>query len=125
MSFWLTLAGMVAVTFGSRYAGLARRAELPDFWVRFLHFVPIAVFASLVTPYLEGGRGEWRDPGRGGAPWPLSPPGARASCGSRSRSGWPCSGSCASRSDAQLWLAPVAAAAGLGRALAWSRGCGW
>jgi len=45
---------MVAVTFGSRYAGLVRRTELPDFWVRFLHFVPIAVFASLVTPYLEG-----------------------------------------------------------------------
>jgi len=58
MSFWLTLAGMVAVTFGSRYAGLALRTELPDFWVRFLHFVPIAVFASLVTPYVEGGLGE-------------------------------------------------------------------
>ena len=59
MSFWLTVAGMVAVTFGSRYAGLVRRTELSDFWVRFLHFVPIAVFASLVTPYLEGGLGEW------------------------------------------------------------------
>ena len=59
MTFWLTVAGMVAVTFGSRYAGLARRADMPDFWVRFLHFVPIAVFASLVTPYLEGGLGEW------------------------------------------------------------------
>ena len=58
MTFWLTLAGMVAVTFGSRYAGLVRRTDLPDFWVRFLHFVPIAVFASLVTPYLGGGRGE-------------------------------------------------------------------
>ncbi len=58
MSFWPTVAGMVAVTFGSRYAGLVRRTALPDFWVRFLHFVPIAVFASLVTPYLEGGRGE-------------------------------------------------------------------
>lgn len=58
MSFWLTVAGMVAVTFGSRYAGLVRRTELSDFWVRFLHFVPIAVFASLVTPYLSGGRGE-------------------------------------------------------------------
>jgi branched-subunit amino acid transport protein len=58
MSFWITVAGMVAVTFGSRYAGLVRRTELPDFWVRFLHFVPIAVFASLVTPYLEGGLGE-------------------------------------------------------------------
>jgi branched-subunit amino acid transport protein len=59
MTFWLTLAGMVAVTFGSRYAGLALQAELPDFWVRFLHFVPIAVFASLVTPSLEGSRDEW------------------------------------------------------------------
>lgn len=59
MSFWLVVAGMVAVTFGSRYAGLALSTDLPDFWVRFLHFVPIAVFASLVTPSLEGGRGEW------------------------------------------------------------------
>jgi branched-subunit amino acid transport protein len=59
MTFWLTVAGMVSVTFGSRYAGLALRAELPDFWVRFLHFVPIAVFASLVTPSLEGNRSEW------------------------------------------------------------------
>lgn len=59
MTFWLTLSGMVAVTFGSRYAGLALRADLPDFWVRFLHFVPVAVFAALVTPSLEGHRGEW------------------------------------------------------------------
>ena len=58
MTFWLTVAGMVAVTFGSRYAGLASRFELPDFWVRCLHFVPIAVFAALVTPSLEGGLGE-------------------------------------------------------------------
>ncbi len=58
MTFWLTVAGMVAVTFGSRYAGLALRTELPAFWVRFLHFVPIAVFAALVTPSLEGGLGE-------------------------------------------------------------------
>jgi branched-subunit amino acid transport protein len=58
MTFWLVLAGMVAVTFGSRYAGLALRTELPVFWVRFLHFVPIAVFAALVTPSLEGGLGE-------------------------------------------------------------------
>lgn len=58
MTFWLTVAGMLAVTFGSRYAGLALRFELPDFWLRFLHFVPIAVFAALVTPSLEGGLGE-------------------------------------------------------------------
>ena len=58
MTFWLALAGMVAVTFGSRYAGLAFRFELPDFWLRFLHFVPIAVFAALVTPSLGGSFGE-------------------------------------------------------------------
>lgn len=58
MTFWLTVAGMLAVTFGSRYAGLALRLELPDFWVRCLHFVPIAVFAALVTPSLQGGYGE-------------------------------------------------------------------
>ncbi len=58
MTFWLTLAGMVAVTFGSRYAGLARRTDPPDFWIRFLHFVPIAVFAALVTPSLQGDLGE-------------------------------------------------------------------
>ena len=58
MTFWLTVAGMVAVTYGSRYTGLALRFELPDFWLRFLHYVPIAVFAALVTPSLEGSYGE-------------------------------------------------------------------
>jgi branched-subunit amino acid transport protein len=58
VTFWIALVGMLADTFGSRYAGLALRTELPDFWVRFLHFVPIAVFAALVTPSLEGGLGE-------------------------------------------------------------------
>jgi branched-subunit amino acid transport protein len=56
--FWVALAGMLAVTFGSRYAGLALRTELPAFWVRFLHFVPISVFAALVAPSLEGDMGE-------------------------------------------------------------------
>ena len=98
MSFWLTVAGMVAVTFGSRYAGVALRTDLPDYWVRFLHFVPIAVFASLVTPYLEGGRNEWgiRPPPR---QWPRSQRGGRVSCGSQSSSGWASSGCYASRSD--------------------------
>jgi branched-subunit amino acid transport protein len=58
VTFWLALAGMVGVTFGSRYAGLALRTEPPAFWVRFLHFVPIAVFAALVTPSLGGDLGE-------------------------------------------------------------------
>ena len=93
MSFWLTVAGMVAVTFGSRYAGLALRSDLPDVWVRFLHFVPIAVFASLVTPYLEGGRGE-EGIRVAAAVVRGSPRGTRGSCGSRSPSGWPRSGCC-------------------------------
>lgn len=58
MNFWLALAGSVAVTFGSRLAGLLLRRELPPFWLAFLHFVPIAVFAALVTPSLAGERGE-------------------------------------------------------------------
>ena len=58
MSFWATCAGMLAVTFGSRLTGLLVRIRLPPFWLRFLHFVPIAVFAALVTPSLQGSRGE-------------------------------------------------------------------
>ena len=58
MSFWLTCLGMLTVTFGSRLAGLLVRMRLPPFWLRFLHFVPIAVFAALVTPSVEGPRGE-------------------------------------------------------------------
>lgn len=58
MSFWLTCAGMCAVTFGSRLAGLTVQMRLPPFWLRFLGFVPIAVFAALVTPSLQGSRGE-------------------------------------------------------------------
>jgi branched-subunit amino acid transport protein len=58
MSFWATCLGMLGVTFGSRLAGLLVRMRLPPFWLRFLHLVPIAVFAALVTPSLEGSRGE-------------------------------------------------------------------
>ncbi len=58
MSFWLTVAGMVAVTFGSRLAGLSLHRPLPPSAQRFLHFVPIAVFAALITPSLAGGQGE-------------------------------------------------------------------
>jgi branched-subunit amino acid transport protein len=58
VNFWLVLTGMVAVTFGSRLVGLFITRPLPPFWVRFMRFVPIAVFAALVTPNLEGGSGE-------------------------------------------------------------------
>lgn len=58
VTFALVVAGMCAVTFGSRLAGIVLRPALPPFWLRFLHFVPIAVFAALVTPFLAGERGE-------------------------------------------------------------------
>lgn len=58
MTFWLTVAGMVAVTFGSRLAGLSLQRPLPEAALRFLHFVPIAVFAALVAPSLAGSQGE-------------------------------------------------------------------
>jgi branched-subunit amino acid transport protein len=59
MNFWLTVAGMLVVTFGSRLIGLGMRAPLPAFWMRFLRFVPVSVFAALVAPNLAGDRGEW------------------------------------------------------------------
>jgi branched-subunit amino acid transport protein len=58
MSFWLTVLGMLVVTFGSRLAGLTLRAEVPPFGLRVLRFVPISVFAALVTSSLAGDRGE-------------------------------------------------------------------
>jgi branched-subunit amino acid transport protein len=58
MTFWPTVVGMLAVTYGSRYVGLAVSPRLPPFWLRFLRFVPIAVFAALVAPSLQGARGE-------------------------------------------------------------------
>ena len=51
-------AGMLAVTYGSRLAGMLLRAPLPPFWLRFLRFVPVAVFPALVAPELPGSRGE-------------------------------------------------------------------
>jgi branched-subunit amino acid transport protein len=58
LEVFLTFLGMLIVTFGSRYAGLTLRGELPPFWLRFLRFVPIAVFAALVVPEIPGSRGE-------------------------------------------------------------------
>ncbi len=58
MNFWLTVLGMLVVTFGSRLAGMFLTKPLPAFWNRFVRFVPIAVFTALITPSLEGTRGE-------------------------------------------------------------------
>ena len=54
----LVFLGMCAVTFGSRLAGLMLRAPLPPFWLRFLRFVPISVFAALIVPAIPGDQGE-------------------------------------------------------------------
>lgn len=49
----LTILLMAAVTYGPRLLGLSlSRLELPPFWLRFLEFVPVAVFAALVVPAL-------------------------------------------------------------------------
>ena len=57
-NFWFVIAGMVFVTFGSRLLGLFITAPLPPFWLRFMRFVPIAVFAALITPNIAGASGE-------------------------------------------------------------------
>ncbi len=54
----LVFLGMCAVTFGSRLVGLSLRTALPPFWLRFLRFVPIAVFAALIVPEIPGSSGE-------------------------------------------------------------------
>ena len=43
---------------GRGWPGSPCTEKLPPFWQRSLHFVPIAVFAALVTPSLAGERGE-------------------------------------------------------------------
>ena len=51
MTPFLTMLGMWAVTFAARYLGLSLGTlKLPPFWLAFLRFVPISVFAALVVP---------------------------------------------------------------------------
>lgn len=58
---WLMIAGMLAVTFGTRYLPLllGRRNELPQSVQRGLRFVPVAVLTALVTPMILLPGGEW------------------------------------------------------------------
>lgn len=48
------ILGMVAVTFGVRYASLALtgRFPLPASVIRLLNYVPVAVLTALVVPYV-------------------------------------------------------------------------
>lgn len=59
MSIILTLVLMALVTYGPRLAGFALSGRsVSSFWRRFLNFVPVAVFAALITPALPGDSGE-------------------------------------------------------------------
>lgn len=59
MSDSLIIVGMALVTYLPRLLGFALSSfKLPPFWLRFLRFVPITVFAALITPALLGNQGE-------------------------------------------------------------------
>ncbi len=48
-----TILLMAAATYGPRLLGLSLSGlALPPFWLRFLRFVPVAVFAALIVPAL-------------------------------------------------------------------------
>ncbi|GAA3997525.1 AzlD domain-containing protein [Deinococcus rubellus] len=51
MTTFLTMLGMWAVTYAARLAGLSLGGvRLSPFWLAFLRFVPISVFAALIVP---------------------------------------------------------------------------
>ena len=55
MSATLVIVLMALVTYGPRLAGFALSGvRVSGFWLRFLHFVPITVFAALIVPALPG-----------------------------------------------------------------------
>jgi branched-subunit amino acid transport protein len=55
----VTIILMALVTYLPRFLGfMLSGKKVSPFWLRFLHFVPIAVFAALITPSLPGSSGE-------------------------------------------------------------------
>ena len=59
MNATVTILLMAAVTYVPRVLGFSlSRRDVSGFWLRFLNFVPIAVFAALVVPALPGDQGE-------------------------------------------------------------------
>lgn len=59
MSVAVTILLMWAVTYPLRWLGLRLgTAQLPPFWLAFLKYVPVAVFAALVVPEVLGSP-EW------------------------------------------------------------------
>ncbi len=59
MSTTLVIFGMAVVTFVPRWLGfrLSGRA-VPEFWLNFFRFVPLAVFPALILPELTAVPGE-------------------------------------------------------------------
>ena len=59
MSATWIIALMAVVTYLPRLLGFALpTGAVGGFWLRFLRFVPVAVFASLIVPALPGADGE-------------------------------------------------------------------
>ena len=59
MNATLVIVLMALVTYAPRLAGFALSGRrVSNFWLRFLHFVPISVFATLIVPALPGEEGE-------------------------------------------------------------------
>ena len=59
MSALAIIVGMAVITYATRWVGLRFTAlRLPPFWLDFLRFVPVAVFAALVVPSLSGPPGQ-------------------------------------------------------------------
>lgn len=59
MSVAAVIALMWAVTYPPRWLGLnLGRVQLPPFWLAFLRFVPVSVFAALIVPDVLGSP-EW------------------------------------------------------------------
>jgi branched-subunit amino acid transport protein len=59
MSPLATIFAMAVLTYATRWVGLRFTGlQLPAFWLDFLRFVPVAVFAALVVPALSGPGGQ-------------------------------------------------------------------
>ena len=59
MSPLAIIVGMAVLTYATRWVGLRfTTLRLPPFWLDFLRFVPVAVFAALVVPSLSGPSGQ-------------------------------------------------------------------
>ncbi len=55
MSVVMTIVGMALVTYLPRLLGfILSGRKVSAFWLRFLHFVPITVFAAIVAPSIPG-----------------------------------------------------------------------